>query len=464
MEIIREDFFHFMWENLHFSKNRLKTASGEQISIIHPGNQNNGDGPDYRFARIRIGEIVFCGDVELHKKTSDWDRHGHQNDSRYERVILHVVVQDDLNRCDVTASDGHKIPTLELHSALPTSLSRLWRAYHSPSDLPCSGIINEIPPSEFDHITDEWNQAYFNHRLNRMVALYASWLPVKQAWRGMLIRGVFQGLGYHNNQYAMLKLADLLISEFQLPNPSKAAPKQSSLIRHEPVNKMQPPEYDENSVTFLQNRLMQLSGLSQMNGSRNSSSCNNRKNPVNNFTRISPVKISSIIGTNITENPVSRVESAILNRTEWDFSSSRPANQPVTRVSQAAELFHRLHRISVKKWMENPVDTIWDKICNLDYAPPLGKNRKDVIFHNVVLPSSYLLGRWLHKKDLCNSIRAQWALQQIELPPRVRQIFHQSKFPTGNYQFKLATLHQFKYFCTARRCAECNVMKYIARP
>lgn len=461
MEIIREDFFHFIWENLHFSENGLKTVSGEQISVIHPGNRNDGDGPDYRFARIRIGELVFCGDVELHKKTSDWGLHGHQNDSQYERVILHVVVHDDLNRCEVKASDGHRIPTLELHSALPASLSRLWRAFHSPVDLPCSGIINEIPPSEFDQITEEWNQAYFNHRLTRMVALYASWLPVRQAWQGMLIRGVFQGLGYHKNQYAMLKLADLLISEFQLPNPSEPAPEQMSLTSQELVNNIPFPEKEENSVAFLQNRLMQLSGLPQINGNHK---CIHREYSVNALSCISNVKKSCIIGTDITENPGSRIESAKLNRTDWDFSSSRPANQPVTRISQAAELFHRLHRLPVEKWMENPVDSLWDHICNLDFAPPLGKNRKEVIFHNVVLPSCYLLGRWLHKKDLCNSIRTKWSLQQIDLPPRVRRIYHQSNFPTGKYQFKLATLHHFKNFCSARRCGECNVMKYIARP
>lgn len=47
----------------------------------------------------------------MHLLSSDWFRHGHQKDSDYDGVILHVVWENDT---DVCYQNGNSIPTLQL--------------------------------------------------------------------------------------------------------------------------------------------------------------------------------------------------------------------------------------------------------------------------------------------------------------------------------------------------------------
>ena len=73
----------------------MTTVSGERIDIIDPGLINTGSGPDFFNAKIRIGERMWAGNVEIHVRASDWRRHGHSTDRAYDSVILHVVGVDD---------------------------------------------------------------------------------------------------------------------------------------------------------------------------------------------------------------------------------------------------------------------------------------------------------------------------------------------------------------------------------
>ncbi|MEX0680080.1 MAG: DUF2851 family protein [Balneolales bacterium] len=418
MDIIREDFFHFLWKNLHFSQNNLITTTGIRLKILHPGYYNKGDGPDYRYAKIRFNDILMVGDVELHKYSGEWNRHGHQNDSRYECVILHVVVHDNLHKREVRASDGHGVPTLELRSSLPTRLANLWRAYHRPVDLPCSGLLQEIPEYIFMEITKKWDRAYFHYRLDRILSLFPAGKPMKTAWKHMLISGVFQGLGYHHNQENMLLLADYLLSTCtpsQYSGPTSSHNLGKQLLRkagfsgstHLKINKKHHKAYKTGSKTEA--------------------------------------------GT-------------IIYRSEWDFSGSRPANRPQIRIMQGAELFMRINQLPVSEWMKQPVEDQWTQICRMSRAPSIGKNRREIIFHNIILPSVYLLGQWMNHKNLCSRIAFLWARQHIPLPDKVHMKLNSSGIPSGKHYFRLATLHHYKHYCREKRCNECEVMKYLARP
>ncbi|MEI9911467.1 MAG: DUF2851 family protein [Bacteroidota bacterium] len=67
---------------------------------MFPGQYNTHQGPDFTDAKIKIGDTTWAGTVELHIKTSDWNKHNHQTDSKYKNVILHVVWEDDGCRPD----------------------------------------------------------------------------------------------------------------------------------------------------------------------------------------------------------------------------------------------------------------------------------------------------------------------------------------------------------------------------
>ena len=75
----------------------LTDSLGNRIEILSRGEWNHEAGPDFRNAKIRYRGRILRGDIELHRRSSDYIRHGHLADAAYSNVILHVVEEDDLN-------------------------------------------------------------------------------------------------------------------------------------------------------------------------------------------------------------------------------------------------------------------------------------------------------------------------------------------------------------------------------
>jgi hypothetical protein len=106
---MKEDFLHFIWKHKLYQEESLFTDEGEPLQIVHPGQHNTHSGPDFFDARIRIGETLWAGNIEIHLKASDWNRHGHQNDPAYRNTILHVVEISDIK---VYNDLGFAVPVL----------------------------------------------------------------------------------------------------------------------------------------------------------------------------------------------------------------------------------------------------------------------------------------------------------------------------------------------------------------
>jgi Protein of unknown function (DUF2851) len=110
---MNEAFLHYLWQFQQFDKSNLQTTSGEKVSVLKTGILNTDAGPDFTNSRLQINDIEWVGNVEIHKKSSDWQLHKHQFNEVYNNVILHVVWENDL---PITRQDGSLIPTLELKS------------------------------------------------------------------------------------------------------------------------------------------------------------------------------------------------------------------------------------------------------------------------------------------------------------------------------------------------------------
>ena len=63
--------------------------SGPRRSCMLPGGRPGGSlGPDFTDAVVeRDDGVVFCGDIEIHVRESDWRAHGHHKDPRYNGVV-----------------------------------------------------------------------------------------------------------------------------------------------------------------------------------------------------------------------------------------------------------------------------------------------------------------------------------------------------------------------------------------
>ena len=89
-EAVYEAEFQSRWDSLADGA-VLTDTEGNRIQILSRGEWNHEAGPDFRNARIRFHDRIVRGDIELHRKSSDYIRHGHLADAAYDNVVLHVV-------------------------------------------------------------------------------------------------------------------------------------------------------------------------------------------------------------------------------------------------------------------------------------------------------------------------------------------------------------------------------------
>src|SRR5688572_22425279 len=116
---MKEEFLHYIWQSGLYDHHQLQTHDGRAITVVKPGVYNTDSGPDFFNSRIMIENTHWAGNIEVHKASSEWMLHGHQYDSAYNNVILHVVYEHDE---EVVNQLGKPIPTLELRSLIPHSL------------------------------------------------------------------------------------------------------------------------------------------------------------------------------------------------------------------------------------------------------------------------------------------------------------------------------------------------------
>jgi hypothetical protein len=136
---VTERLLQFLWQFQYFNKSGLATASGEPVQIIFAGQYNTNQGPDFSEAKIKIGSTIWAGNVELHFKTSDWQKHEHHNDQNYRNVILHVVWEND-------SSGKNGIPILELKEKVSKILLLRYESLMNTAGfIPCANSIQQVP-------------------------------------------------------------------------------------------------------------------------------------------------------------------------------------------------------------------------------------------------------------------------------------------------------------------------------
>jgi hypothetical protein len=91
-----EEFLYYIWKYRLLADKAFETTDGKLMKLIYPGDRNHNQGPDFTDARLIIDNIVWAGNIEIHVKSSDFIKHKHPGDPRYETIILHVVYEEDL--------------------------------------------------------------------------------------------------------------------------------------------------------------------------------------------------------------------------------------------------------------------------------------------------------------------------------------------------------------------------------
>lgn len=192
----------------------LTTEDGETVRILQPGLWNHGPGPDFLHAALINGKGQReVGAVEIHRDPADWDRHGHGEDLRYGKVILHVVWQ--------RAAGEHFTRTCQHRQVrvvyLPGQLRR------PPAEL--GGLFTSLPRERVAGVrVGRCQSALMRLSLAQRVALieqagWARFAEKRALWQARrsvlgteraLWLGLFEALGYGGNQEPFRLLAQRL--------------------------------------------------------------------------------------------------------------------------------------------------------------------------------------------------------------------------------------------------------------
>ena len=136
-----EKLLHFAWKHKILPLRPLLTTEGESVEVIDPGQANRNQGADFFNAKVKIGQTVWAGYVEIHVKASDWFRHGHHEDARYNNVVLHVVQTAD---AQAVTQDGKALPTLQID--FPAHMLTRYQELCQTDDYPrCHRVVASIP-------------------------------------------------------------------------------------------------------------------------------------------------------------------------------------------------------------------------------------------------------------------------------------------------------------------------------
>lgn len=178
--MITERLLVQIWQN-SIGK-RLFTPEGRDLKVIYPGRRNNW-GPDFSGAILNIDGKEIKGDVEVHLKSGQWQKHGHHLNPSFDGVVLHLVFWDDV---------PSKITTIPL-SLLPEVL--LW----------AEAVCGEVNGEDLEG----WGRERFLSKARGFETQLKEEDPEQVLYKGIMV-----ALGYSQNSEGMKKLAEILPFSF----------------------------------------------------------------------------------------------------------------------------------------------------------------------------------------------------------------------------------------------------------
>ena len=196
-----ERLTHYVWQYRLLTPDDMVTVDGRRVCVIDPGRYNTGAGPDFFNAKVRIGDRLWAGDVEMHVRASDWHRHGHDGDRAYDSVVLHVVDADDT---PIYRANGEVIAQMRMQCSPHFHEHYAQLTGRADSGLPCVAELSAMSPL---HVTSWLTSLAYE----RMYAKSDALLELLEAYTGDWQQAVYvllaRGLGFSINAEPMQRLA-----------------------------------------------------------------------------------------------------------------------------------------------------------------------------------------------------------------------------------------------------------------
>lgn len=419
---MKERFLHFIWRSKLFNTLDLRTTSGEQLVIKNVGLLNENAGPDFLNARVKIGQQLWVGNVEIHLNSSQWYEHGHHNDIRYSTVVLHVVWEHDLT---VFNKSNSKIPTLALKNLVAANLLKRYEKIYKTSSnkLACATDINTISKLKFNH----WLDRLFVERLEmKVLRLNSSYKRVNQDWEGLLYTSLTTSFGLKINSESFSFLAEIL-----------------------PFNIVRKNLHDLHSLEAL---FLGTAGL--LHGQR----CNYQLQLNKSYGFLKK-----------------KYELNSLNPGHVQFFRLRPLNFPTIRLSQLAALYHKNTHLFSRFRHCNTITEIydifhvkashfWDTHYTFDTKSKkkqkwVSKRFIDILIINVIVPLKYF---YSSHSGISNRLDVINLMESLK-PERNSIIseFENLGIEVNNALISQSLIQLKNNYCDKKRCLDCDIGKAL---
>ncbi|MGQ9863288.1 MAG: DUF2851 family protein [Bacteroidia bacterium] len=392
-----ESVWHYIWANQLFYQTDLKTVEGKPVKILSPGTPNSAEGPDFRGAHIVIDGIEWLGDVEIDMFSSDWFRHHHEGNPRFQNVILHVVVALQARLAP--------IPTLEIGSRVSASLCQRLTAWQKDKlPFPCAQIARQVPPPT-------WHAVYEQmacRRIEKRFETYRAQDFFQAFWEAIAYS---YGLPYQGESFRMLaQRLPLRILERERNTPGAVASLLLGMVGAWETDP--PPTWRPVYETWLY---------------------------LHNKYELTPIKVSP--GRRPTHHPHRRAAqlAALLERyTDLTLLLRQPPGQ----LPSLSGYWHEHYAIG-KPWPTHPVQ----------HEPLLYKN----FLINALLP--FQLYYFQQLGDTRRFERALQAFQNLPAEQHaIARAFAEHAYPARHAWDSQGQLYLFRYFCQEYRCGSCPLL------
>ncbi len=416
---MKEVLLQYAWQYKLFYINNLQTTNGESIEIIDVGQLNSNAGPDFFNAKIKIGDTLWAGNVEVHIRASDWFLHHHDQNSNYQSVILHVINQNDGS---VKRPDGEEIPQLILpyFSDLEEKYEQLLQ---KNTFVACSLVLDKVAPIALH----SWLNALMIERLEQKATQMEQVLNFTQHhWEESFYILLARNFGLNLNGEPFEQLAK------SLPN--------NLLAKH------------KNNLFQIEALLFGQSGL-----------------------------LDEIFETN--DEYVQRLQNEALflrkkytltpmNGQLWKMLRLRPINFPTVRIAQLAALIHQSSKLFSKIVENQDINYLislfrcepslyWKTHYSFHQSSrssnkAIGDRTIQLLIINTLVPYIFLYGKYKALPKLQEN-----ALELLEKLPSeqnhvienwaILNIVAHSAFESQ------ALLHLKKNYCDAKKCLQCRI-------
>lgn len=413
----------FIWKHRLFSGKALRTTCGKALEVLSPGEENFHAGPDFFNARIRLDQLIWAGNVEVHVHASHWNIHGHHLDPAYDNVILHVIQHYDL---EVKNNKGRSIPSLTI-DPLSFPLSPRKNVSLNENWLFCQNQIGNLNTKA----RALWYRRMYNERLNLKIHHFTH---------------LMERYPYSREKALFVAMA----SGFGLPINKLPFELMANGIPLSLLDEIKDSLPDLEALLFGQSGLLQA----PRNKGPYTSSLLHRYSRFNKGISLTPVPDHL-----------------------WKFLRIRPASFPTLRLSQFAQLIH-LHFpfyekfirfnsvLDAEQWLDLQSSSFWNThytfkkpspfsvkkmgpqtILNLSVnvlIPFMAAIQKtDPLYHSFFDPEKYLN----KLKAESNHITRKWITFGIA---------------PGNAFESQALIQLYSAYCKQKRCIDCQIGKKIS--